>query len=335
MLDMKSIRQAFLALCGIILLESCVSLQKYDALRDACDAETATLKGRLIDLEEVRTEHLARIDKLNGDVMKLKQDTARLGIQQRNSLREYESLTKTYQSMLANTQNMLEGSESEHRRLMSDLQQALGELQQREDALRLLDQKMEEKSASLIALEQELASKEIKMKEMERILFEKDSLVNDIREKVSRALLGFTEKGLNIRIINGKVYVSMDETLLFRSGSWEVNKDGREAIIKLAKVLEENPDITILVEGHTDDVPYNGTGQVKDNWDLSVMRATAVVRIIVANSKVNPERLTASGRSEYIPVEADKSAAARQKNRRTEIILTPKLDELFRIIETN
>jgi chemotaxis protein MotB len=133
---------------------------------------------------------------------------------------------------------------------------------------------------------------------------------------------------------NGKVYVSLDEKLLFKSASWDIDANGRNALKKLAGVLEKNTDIQIMIEGHTDDVPYNpGNGQLVDNWDLSLKRATTVVRVLLDGSSINPQRLTASGRSEYLPVDARKVADARQKNRRTEIILTPNLDELYRLID--
>ena len=148
-------------------------------------------------------------------------------------------------------------------------------------------------------------------------------------------MLGFEGKGLTITQKNGKVYVSLDESLLFASGSTKVEDKGVEAIKKLAKVLEQEQEINILVEGHTDDVPMKGSGDIKDNWDLSVMRATSIVKIITGNSKVNPIRITAAGRGEYFPIDPSKTAEARKKNRRTEIILVPKLDELLKVLETN
>jgi chemotaxis protein MotB len=172
-----------------------------------------------------------------------------------------------------------------------------------------------------------------RVNELENILAEKERVVNDLRDKVATALFGFENNGLTIEIKNGKVYVSLDESLLFASGSWSVNAKGRDALIKLAKVLETNEDVNVLIEGHTDNVPFRGSGQVKDNWDLSVMRATAIVKIIVENSRVDPSRLLAAGRSEYHPVDNTNTAQGRAKNRRTEIILTPKLDELFQLLE--
>src|SRR5213079_3206872 len=136
---------------------------------------------------------------------------------------------------------------------------------------------------------------------------------------------------------NGKVYVSMEEQLLFASGSTNVEKRGEDALKKLGEVLETNKDINVMVEGHTDDVPISGTlpSGAKDNWELSVLRATAVTKIILKNSGVMPGRLTAAGRGPYVPVETGNSPEAKRKNRRTEIILTPKLDELLKVLETN
>ena len=140
---------------------------------------------------------------------------------------------------------------------------------------------------------------------------------------------------LAVEMKNGKVYVSLEEQLLFKSGSTVVDPKGVSAIKKLAEVLAVNPDINIMVEGHTDDVPYISSTSIQDNWDLSVKRATAIVRILMENSRIEGSRIIASGRSKYQPVIDSKAPDARKKNRRTEIILTPKLDELFQILESN
>jgi chemotaxis protein MotB len=132
---------------------------------------------------------------------------------------------------------------------------------------------------------------------------------------------------------DGKVYISLDEKLLFKSASWDIDANGKNALKKLASVLEKNPGIQVTIEGHTDNVPYNpGNSQLKDNWDLSAKRATTVVRVLLDGSKIKPERLTASGRSEYLPVDTRSTPDARQKNRRTEIVLTPDLTELYNLI---
>lgn len=180
-----------------------------------------------------------------------------------------------------------------------------------------------------------LDEKQQKLNELQNILDKKDSAVKALKNKVSEALLGYENNGLTVKQMNGKVYVSMDEALLFASGKYEVASKGADALKKLAKVLESNVDINIMVEGHTDNVPYKGTDQLLDNWDLSVKRATTVIRILLSNSGIAPVRITAAGRSEYFPVDKTNTSEARSKNRRTEIILTPKLDELLKIIESN
>ena len=157
--------------------------------------------------------------------------------------------------------------------------------------------------------------------------------MQDLKNKVSEALLGFENNGLTVTQKDGKVYISLEEKLLFKSASWDIDANGRNALKKLAVVLEKNPGIQITIEGHTDNVPYNpGNSQLKDNWDLSVKRATTVVRTLLDGSGIKPERLTASGRSEYLPVDSRNTTDARQKNRRTEIILTPDLTELYQLI---
>jgi len=149
------------------------------------------------------------------------------------------------------------------------------------------------------------------------------------------ALSGYADKGLSVEMKNGKVYVMLEERLLFATGSIVVDAKGVDALKDLSKVLEKNPDINILIEGHTDNVPMKGTGDMKDNWDLSVMRATSVVKIITGNSKVSPTRLTAAGRGEFIPLDKSNTVEGRKKNRRIEVILTPKLDEILKVLETN
>ena len=168
----------------------------------------------------------------------------------------------------------------------------------------------------------------------ESFLIDIHPLFQDLKNKVSEALLGFENNGLTVTMKNGKVYVSLDEKLLFKTASWDIDANGRSALKKLSGVLERNPDIQITIEGHTDNVPYNpSSGRLDDNWDLSTKRATSVVRVLLEGSKIDPKRLTAAGRSQYLPVDSRNTADARQKNRRTEIVLTPDLTELYRLID--
>ena len=145
--------------------------------------------------------------------------------------------------------------------------------------------------------------------------------------------MGFADKGLNVESRDGKVYVSLDSKLMFASGSWTVSKEGNEAIANLAKVLEENPDLNIMIEGHTDNDPYNGKADVRDNWDLSVMRATAILKLLLKNGpNIDPARVEACGHGEYAPKASNDTQAGKAQNRRTEIILTPNLDKLYKIV---
>ena len=172
-----------------------------------------------------------------------------------------------------------------------------------------------------------------RVNELEAMLRSREEAINAIRRKVTDALTGFDGKGLSISIKNGNVYVSMDDKLLFRSGSFEIDPNGARAVHDLATVLAQNPDINVMVEGHTDDVPYRPNGQLRDNLDLSAKRATTVVRLLLENKGIAPSRIIAAGRGESLPVASGKTSEARANNRRTEIILTPKLDELMQLMQ--
>ena len=178
-----------------------------------------------------------------------------------------------------------------------------------------------------------LAEKEARLNELQSVLDAKDAEVKALRNKVADALKGFEEMGLTIYEKNGKVYVSLEAELLFASGRWDVDNKGKATLAELGNILANDVGINVVIEGHTDNVPFNGSGNIKDNWDLSAMRATGVVKEILKNKDINPQRITASGRGEYVPVDVEDTREARAKNRRIEIILTPKLDELFQIIE--
>lgn len=181
--------------------------------------------------------------------------------------------------------------------------------------------------------QRELDARSERVEELERLLRARDEALVSIRKKVADALLGFEGKGLTISTRDGKVYVSMDDKLLFRSGSFSIDPNGAQAVRDLAVVLAANPDISIMVEGHTDDVPYRGSGNLQDNLDLSVKRATTVTRLLLENRGIEPSRIVSAGRGEWLPVASGTTAEARTQNRRTEIILTPKLDELLQLMD--
>ena len=188
-------------------------------------------------------------------------------------------------------------------------------------------------SSEISKLAADLKKREARLKEVEEILRKRDEATNALKDKLQKALLGFTESGLTVEIKNGKVYVSLTDKLLFSTGSIVIDDKGKQALQELAKVLNTQPDINIAVEGHTDNQKVGNLGQIKDNWDLSVLRATSVVRYLTELQSLTPERLTATGKGQYQPIELGNSADARSRNRRIEIVLSPKLDELYNLIK--
>lgn len=180
--------------------------------------------------------------------------------------------------------------------------------------------------------QQQLEAEQKRLWDLRKRLEDQRTAVENLRKKMADALVNFSSNELTVFTKNGRVYVSLQENLLFPSGSAVVNQKGKEALGTLANVLNANPDITVMVEGHTDSIPIRG--RYEDNWALSVARATAIVRILTNNYKVDPTRIVASGKGEWEPVESNATAEGRQRNRRTEIILAPKLDELMRLLQT-
>jgi len=188
-------------------------------------------------------------------------------------------------------------------------------------------------SSEINKLSEDLKKREQRLKEVEDVLRKRDEASNQLKEKLQEALLGFTKSGLTVEMKDGKVYVSLTDKLLFPSGSIVIDEKGKQALAQLAKVLKEQPEIFIAVEGHTDSQKINNLGQIKDNWDLSVLRSTSVVRYLTEVEKVPGIRLTATGKGEFQPLGSNANAESRSKNRRIEIVLSPKLDELYNLIK--
>jgi chemotaxis protein MotB len=305
-----------------LILSSCVPPTRFKALQSeslTCQQERDLLKAANEELSVEIRETRARLDQAEKTLQQASKDTLRWKTEVDRLTRQNTLLTNDYQDLQEAQEALLNGSSSEIRRLMEELQVTQKDLQVYQKDLQAKETELNERNARLAQLE--------------KVLQEQESAVVLLRKKVSDALLGFENQGLTVTQKNGKVYVSLEEQLLFKSGSTVVDPKGIQALKKLAGVLVQNPDINVLIEGHTDDVPVISGSAYKDNWDLSVLRATAIVRILLEGSSINPQRLTTAGRSEYLPVDPAKTATARQKNRRTEIILSPKLDELYRIIE--
>lgn len=222
---------------------------------------------------------------------------------------------------------------AEIKKLLASLELLQKDVAQREQKLKGYEEALAVRDSTLASIQRDLIGREQRVGDLEKRLASRDSALNQLKSKLSDALLGFTNSGLSINIVNGRVYVSLSNQLLFSTGKADIDKRGKEALLGLARVLNTQEDISILVEGHTDNQAVINLGSIKDNWDLSVIRATEVIRYLVNDGKVEPRRITASGRSEYFPIDPANTSEARAKNRRTEIILIPKLSELFEILE--
>ena len=196
----------------------------------------------------------------------------------------------------------------------------------------LLEQ-LEAKGKALASEQERLDASGKRLNELEALIAAKEASMRKLKETLSNALNGFEGKGLTVEQKNGKVYVSMENKLLFKSGSWAVNSEGKTAVVEVGKVLGDNPDISVLIEGHTDDDPYAGSGPIADNWDLSTKRATAIVAILSENKSINKQNLTAAGRGEFSPLGSNATAEGKAKNRRIEIILTPRLDAIAEMLK--
>lgn len=330
-------------LVALLFASSCVPARKFEEMaerREDCENRNEELRKENEQLFTQNNELTHLRNKLQEELEQLEKDTTDTGIRHRRLQSNYDRLAKTYEIILEQNDRLIEGKDLETSRILEELQATQEDLQKREDELRKATTLMEEKEKDLNALNErlqklaaDLSVKEQRVNELESIISRQDSTVQALRRNVSKALLGFEGKGLTVETREGKVYVSMEESLLFATGSTRVDPKGENALKELAKVLEKNPDINIMIEGHTDDVPFRPGSQIKDNWDLSVLRATSIVRILLENSDMDPQRLTVAGRGEHLPLDPAKTPEARQKNRRTEIILTPRLDYLFQIIE--
>ena len=304
-----------------LLISSCiVSKKKYEDML----AQKVRTEGDLAERDKELTAANRQITDLSGQVSKLKSDTTDLGVQVRAREQKLADLNKEYDQLNAYYKNLLTSSGKMNRDMAEQREQLLAIQENLEKTRKLND-----------SLSVGLAEREKKVNELETILANKDKAVQDLKNRVSNALLNFKENDLTVNVKNGKVYVSLAEQLLFGSGSIEVDAKGVSALQQLAKALKDQKDIQIMVEGHTDNVPISKkSAYMQDNWDLSVMRATSITKILTKGG-VSPNQITAAGKGEFSPLTNNDNAQGRQKNRRTEIIITPNLDELFRILENN
>tara|TARA_B100000900_G_scaffold348089_1_gene313643 strand:+ start:8409 stop:9305 length:897 start_codon:yes stop_codon:yes gene_type:complete len=286
----------------ILTMNSCVSTRIFNDL----ESRYALLKNNY-------TQQTKTIEKIKNDLDELN----------KKYKAQEKSLSLTYDSLRAKKQSL------------EKLKTSLELLKENsESALRVRILENEKLMERISERENELDDKITRVNDLERLINQQKELMQGLKEKLSNALLNYEGKGLSVEAREGKVYVSMENKLLFQSGSWDVETEGKSALTSLGEVLSDNPDISILIEGHTDNVPFTGSGSIKGNWDLSTKRATSIVNILLENPEILPQNLTAAGRGEYLPIAPNSTREGRSANRRIEVILSPQLDKITQIINT-
>ncbi|MCK8479213.1 OmpA family protein [Psychroserpens algicola] len=315
------IKKLSLIALSLLLTTSCVSKKIYTDLED----KYANLKKENRKLSDDNASLQTALNKAKNELSTL-QDDYDNAIADRNRwegeykalVNEHKNLEDSYEALEKNSSASIAANSKKNREL-------LAQLEAKEQAILAENRRLEQ-------LKKELESRSQRVAELENVIASKDAAMTKLKNAISKALTNFEGKGLTVEQRNGKVYVSMENKLLFESGSWAVGTQGKQAVKQLGEVLADNPDIAILIEGHTDNVPYKGNAQLSGNWDLSTKRATAIVNILRENASINPENLTAAGRGEFAPIASNDTAEGKAKNRRIEVILTPKLDEISKLL---
>lgn len=306
----------------------CVGLKTYEALESERNALLQSQTQSMLsasDHEIERRELNGRVSVLESAQRELEADTARMGRVISNQSLRIKELKEINEVLNAQSSDRLAQMIQENEALLRSLSMNREELQAQEDALLRL-------AADLDARSRELALRSARVEELEALLAARDAAANALRNRIAEALLGFKDRGLTVEQRDGKVYVSLEAKLLFPSGSTSINPDGKQALLELGGVIATQSELEVIVEGHTDTDQIRSSGSIpRNNWELSVLRATAVVDLLTSHGGVDPTMLVASGRSEYQPIDANDKA----KNRRIEIVLAPDLDELFNLIRND
>ena len=308
----------------VTLFTACVPARRFQEVSEKADAaksENDQLKTQVMELKATAKDFNTKQDVLTRQLDALKGDTSVMGSSLRILRNQYDKINALNEELLQKAASLRQGAEADNQQLTGELANTRQRLIAKQDSLRRLAMSLNEKQMAL-------NNREAKIKQLQQTLQAKDSAITALKDRVANALLSFKGKGLTVEERNGQIYVRLENRLLFPSGSFQVDKQGRKAILDLAKVIEKEKDLKIMVEGHTDTDKINSSTIPRNNWELSVLRATAVVEIMVKNSNVDPAILTAAGVSEYHPVDPnDKS-----KNRRIEVVLSPNLDALYKLV---
>ncbi|MBT8271330.1 MAG: OmpA family protein, partial [Bacteroidia bacterium] len=269
------------------------------------------LENKYADLKRENRRLIEQNEEIQSALTKAKNDLASLEQEYESAVNRRDQLENDVNALRSNLKNLKESYDALEENSSAAIaenskknRELLAELEAKEIALA-------NENSRLQKLQKELEQRSQRVAELESLIAIKDQAMQDLKAAISNALIDFEGKGLTVEQRDGKVYVSMENKLLFQSGSWAVGEEGKRAVRQLGEVLAQNPEIDVLIEGHTDNVPYKGTGQVKGNWDLSTKRATAIVGILRENKDINPGNLTAAGRGEYAPVASNESAAGK------------------------
>jgi chemotaxis protein MotB len=325
-----------LIIISIFLISSCITPKVYNELLDKHEIAKKNLTKNeklILELRENLDDKERDITNLNALVEQLRKDSVALNNDLVACQKKYDDLSTTYDLLTSKSSRYMAEKAKETKELLNQLETTQSELFAKEDQLNKSTLELEEKERKLLDSQNELELRSLRVAELEAIINRKDSMVTALKQKISKALIGLEGDGLTIEQRNGKVYISLEEDLLFASGKYEINQTGRQALDKLSDALSYQKDLEILVEGHTDSIPLSGRGLVKDNWDLSVMRATSVVKRLTSNTNLDPTQLIAAGRSEFVPISSNETSEGRGENRRIEMILSPNLDDLFKLLE--
>jgi chemotaxis protein MotB len=311
----KMIKKISLGLLIVALSTSCVSKKIYTDLESKyadLKKENRSLSDENDDLLKAKSQLELDRDAQNKELEKIKSERDKWQADYTAANNKNAVLQESYDALEKNSNDALKANLAKNRDLLEQL---------------------EAKGKALASEQERLDASGKRLNELEDLIAAKEVSMRKLKETLSNALNGFEGKGLTVEQKNGKVYVSMENKLLFKSGSWAVNSEGKTAVVEVGKVLGDNPDISVLIEGHTDDDPYAGSGPIADNWDLSTKRATAIVAILSENKAVNKQNLTAAGRGEFSPLGSNATAEGKAKNRRIEIILTPRLDTIAEMLK--
>ena len=317
------IKRISLGLLVLSLSTSCVSKKIYNDL----ETKFADLKKENRSLVDNNEELTKSKNQLEADKSKLQSDYDKIKAERDKLLADFTAADKNLKTLQASYKALEKDSNDALSANIDKNRELLAKLEAKEKSLAAEQERLNKLKADL-----EASSK--RLNELESYIAAKEASMNKLKETLSKSLKAFEGKGLTVEQRNGKVYVSMENKLLFGTGSWAVGAEGKTAVVAVGKVLADNPEISVLIEGHTDNDKILGTigGGIENNWDLSTKRATAIVNILSENKGVKKENLTAAGRGEFAPLMSNDTPEGKAKNRRIEIILTPKLDEISKML---